>query len=269
MNEEIINIDTCGDNIQIELGGSASTVISVNGRYGYVSLDKTDVQLDQVDNTSDLNKPLSNATIFALMSSVNWNQVFNFVQYTSTTWINQTVVDYTHSNFLPLSGNSTVFGNVSTRSDFYTWGNIVSGGRALVDLLATFGSDELARTLLMNGSANWDNTFNNVTNLSGGWQKAADEITKYLPLSGGDVTGMISASGVKIGSFITYTDKYIVDKTEQLVREVYVSESLVGVLISGNIPRYLPMYIVDYLVPWEDENGNIFVTNENGDVLMF
>jgi len=42
------------------------TISSVNTKTGAVVLDKTDIGLDQVDNTSDLNKPLSNATIGAL-----------------------------------------------------------------------------------------------------------------------------------------------------------------------------------------------------------
>jgi len=269
MNEEIINIDKCGDNITIDVGGAASAVISVNGRFGYVTLNKTDVGLFNVDNTSDLDKPLSNATIFALTSSVNWDGVYNQVYSTSSSWINQKVVNYAHSNFIPLTGNSILTGKLSSTSDLYVWGNIVSGGRSLVDLLATFGTDELARTLLMNGSANWDRVFSTVNYSSAAWDKAANTITGYLPLSGGDVSGMISASGVRIGEFITYTDKYIVDEVQQLVRQYYPSASLVEVLIAGNIKRYLPMYIVDYLEPWTDENGDIFVTNENGDILMF
>lgn len=46
--------------------GNGSNVISVNGKTGVVLLDKTDVGLDQVDNTSDLDKPISNATQIAL-----------------------------------------------------------------------------------------------------------------------------------------------------------------------------------------------------------
>lgn len=41
-------------------------VFSVNGRFGDVVLDKTDVGLDNVDNTTDLNKPISTDTQAAL-----------------------------------------------------------------------------------------------------------------------------------------------------------------------------------------------------------
>lgn len=53
---------------------SPSEVISVNGKVGIVTLTKTDVGLSNVDNTSDLDKPISNATQTALdlITDVNW-----------------------------------------------------------------------------------------------------------------------------------------------------------------------------------------------------
>lgn len=50
----------------IEAGAQVNKVTSVAGRTGEVTLIKTDVGLDQVDNTSDLNKPISTATQGAL-----------------------------------------------------------------------------------------------------------------------------------------------------------------------------------------------------------
>ena len=47
-------------------GGGGGAVESVNGRVGQVMLDKTDVGLGVVDNTSDLDKPISTATQTAL-----------------------------------------------------------------------------------------------------------------------------------------------------------------------------------------------------------
>jgi hypothetical protein len=46
--------------------GESTGVTSVNGRVGDVILDKSDVGLDQVDNTSDADKPVSDATQDAL-----------------------------------------------------------------------------------------------------------------------------------------------------------------------------------------------------------
>lgn len=47
-------------------GGGGGAVDSVNGRTGAVVLSRTDVNLGNVDNTSDLNKPISTATQSAL-----------------------------------------------------------------------------------------------------------------------------------------------------------------------------------------------------------
>jgi trimeric autotransporter adhesin len=50
----------------IEAGAQVNTVTSVAGKTGAVSLVKADVGLSNVDNTSDLNKPISTATQTAL-----------------------------------------------------------------------------------------------------------------------------------------------------------------------------------------------------------
>lgn len=55
----------------IEAGAQVNKVTSVAGRTGQVTLTKIDVGLDQVDNTSDLNKPISTATQEALDSKAD------------------------------------------------------------------------------------------------------------------------------------------------------------------------------------------------------
>ncbi len=47
-------------------GGGGGDVDSVNGQTGVVVLDKSDIGLSNVDNTSDADKPISNATQTAL-----------------------------------------------------------------------------------------------------------------------------------------------------------------------------------------------------------
>jgi hypothetical protein len=64
-NDTIFIGDSAVPNI-VNVNIDTSLVFSVNGRVGHVYLSKNDVQLDQVDNTSDLNKPLSIASIIAL-----------------------------------------------------------------------------------------------------------------------------------------------------------------------------------------------------------
>ena len=52
----------------VELVTPQNTVFSVAGKTGYVTLNKDDVGLNNVDNTSDNNKPISSATQAALNS---------------------------------------------------------------------------------------------------------------------------------------------------------------------------------------------------------
>ena len=55
----------------LELQNPTGAVTSVNGQTGVVSLSKTDVGLNNVDNTSDVNKPVSSATQSALDLKAN------------------------------------------------------------------------------------------------------------------------------------------------------------------------------------------------------
>lgn len=63
-----------GTNLSIDSDGKLSAtgaVVSVNGETGVVVLDKASVGLDKVDNTSDLEKPISTATQTALDGKAN------------------------------------------------------------------------------------------------------------------------------------------------------------------------------------------------------
>lgn len=63
-----------GTNLSIDSEGKLSAtgaVVSVNGETGVVVLDKASVGLDKVDNTSDLEKPISTATQTALDGKAN------------------------------------------------------------------------------------------------------------------------------------------------------------------------------------------------------
>jgi hypothetical protein len=58
---------------------AAAPVQSVNGETGIVVLDKSDIGLGNVDNTSDINKPISTATQTALdkITNVTWTGDYN------------------------------------------------------------------------------------------------------------------------------------------------------------------------------------------------
>lgn len=55
----------------IEANNSISKVVSVNGMIGDVVLTKSNIGLENIDNTSDINKPISTATQTALNSKAN------------------------------------------------------------------------------------------------------------------------------------------------------------------------------------------------------
>lgn len=68
----------------IEAGAEVNTVNSVAGKTGNVTLDKTDVGLSNVDNTSDLNKPVSTATQSALNGKVDNSTLNSYYTKTET-----------------------------------------------------------------------------------------------------------------------------------------------------------------------------------------
>lgn len=63
--------------VGIENGAQVNAVTSVAGRTGAIELGKDDVGLAEVDNTSDLNKPVSTATQSALDAKVNSSSLGN------------------------------------------------------------------------------------------------------------------------------------------------------------------------------------------------
>lgn len=81
-------------------GGGSGAVDSVAGKTGVVILNKNDVGLNQVDNTSDVNKPISTATQTALNTKID-------------TTTNQTIAGVK-------TFSSTVVGNISGNADTAT-----------------------------------------------------------------------------------------------------------------------------------------------------
>lgn len=109
----------------IEAGAQANKVTSVAGRTGEVTLTKTDVGLDQVDNTSDLNKPISTATQEALASKADTTAI--------PTKLSQLTNDSNYLTDAPSDGKQ--YG----RKDG-TWAVIEAGGTQYLDL-SMFSAD--------------------------------------------------------------------------------------------------------------------------------
>lgn len=92
-----VNFTTAKDSklTGIAAGAQVNTVVSVAGRTGVVALTKTDVQLPNVDDTSDLNKPVSTATQTAIDGKVEDNIVNGVLDKASSQNAVHDVVNYT------------------------------------------------------------------------------------------------------------------------------------------------------------------------------
>src|SRR5690606_33555 len=98
--------------------GEVVGVTSVNTRVGDVTLSKSDVGLGNVDNTSDLNKPISNAVQSALDDKADINHTHSASQINSGTLSINRIPTGTSSSTVAL-GNHTHSGMVSS-SDITT-----------------------------------------------------------------------------------------------------------------------------------------------------
>lgn len=107
--------------LSIQEGAQANTVDSVAGKAGVVVLDKADVGLSNVDNTSDLNKPISNPTQAALDNKVD-KQVGKGLSDTNFTQAEKDKLSslegskfvglFVSEGALPLSGSEGDYANV-------------------------------------------------------------------------------------------------------------------------------------------------------------
>jgi hypothetical protein len=110
----------------IESGAQVNTVNSVNTKTGVVVLDKSDISLGNVDNTSDLNKPISTQTQSALdgKSNIGHTHIINDVTGLQTALDgkqpigNYSLVGHTHTIAdLPVASDGTVSSSQIVRAD--------------------------------------------------------------------------------------------------------------------------------------------------------
>lgn len=104
------------------------------------SLVKINNNFNNLDNaTCDLNANLStlSAGITAFItntissSSTNWNNTYNTVSLLSSTWDQTTSVNTILTSYVPLSGNSTIQGDLNVQN------HILSGSTNLLDIFTT------------------------------------------------------------------------------------------------------------------------------------
>jgi hypothetical protein len=89
----------------IEAGAQVNTVTSVAGKTGAVTLDKADVGLSNVDNTSDADKPVSTATQTALNAKANASDTVNLTG-------SQTIAGVKTFTSAPIAPSGTSIGGV-------------------------------------------------------------------------------------------------------------------------------------------------------------
>jgi hypothetical protein len=125
--------------------------------------------------------------------SSNWNSVYTSVLNTSANW-DSAYIEFSNNKFLPLTGGTitgllTVVGNISSTGLLYGDGSNLTG---------IVAGDTVATTLVRNNSANWDSVYTTVQSKSATeWDNALANSythTNFLPLTGGTITGYISAT---------------------------------------------------------------------------
>lgn len=108
----------------IAAGAQVNTVTSVAGKVGAVALDRNDVGLGNVDNTSDANKPISNAT----QNALNLKQA---------TLVSGTNIKTVNGNSLLGSGDLPIAGGGGG-----TWGSITGTLSSQTDLQTALNAKE-------------------------------------------------------------------------------------------------------------------------------
>lgn len=175
----LVNVSSTPDNIEIDT--SSYGVVSVNGKIGIVILTKYDLDLGNVDNTSDWLKPLSYATLtalqsfsFVLASSSFWNSVYTEVNVNSANWVtayNVSTIVQNNSAYWEITSDiiPTITNYLSTNnilvSSIDTIGQILSAGKDLFEIFSTTNKE--AQTLFYDiTSQNLTITNGNTVNLS-------------------------------------------------------------------------------------------------------
>jgi hypothetical protein len=235
-NALVVEDDTSPDNTPFVINNLGSVGI------GLSSLSGIDAKLTVIGNVSATGSYFGDgskltgivagdtiATTLVRNNSANWDSVYTTVQsYSATEWDNTLSNQYTHLNFLPLSGgivtgdlivdNTLQVGDGNPIFDFIITedGNVgintetpnekltVVGNISCTGLLYGDGSnltgivagDAVATTLVRTNSANWNNSYTTVQAKSATeWNNdLATSYTRtyFLPLSGGNITESLS-----------------------------------------------------------------------------
>jgi len=207
---DFYSIGVC--DIYITRNAFINSNLDVTGQYLSAGIDLYDIF------SSSSGDPAVNSIVYA--NSASWINTSSVVQTYSAAWsTGGFVVD---SGVRALTGNwENTYSNVYTNSASWTdIGTFVSSNSA------SWGSGGVPYDLGVRAiSGNWQNTYNTVNTLSGTWGGGsgidtgvraitstfvtyASANNKFLPLSGGTVTGIISSNRTIYASVLTATNIY-------------------------------------------------------------
>jgi len=179
----IVNSSDCGDDIVFIQECESSGVKSVNGKIGNVVLTKQDIGLSNVDNTSDLNKPLSLLAISALNLKADLSD-FNILTNSVDDFYLNTNLQVKRGNeaYLFYSPYSSLY--LDSYTTLYTNSAIFLSGVNTV--------------LLQTASGYWQEAYTNLYNNSSlyleGYKVYDFLINNFLYLTGGKITGNLEIS---------------------------------------------------------------------------
>ena len=230
----VITDNVIKDNVDVVAEGSLVT--SVNSRIGAIFLTKSDVKLDLVDNTSDLNKPISNATLSALLFKVDlsaFNTLNDIVTSQYGSWNN---VYFTVNS---LSGNwNLAYSNTSKLSSDF---------------------NSLYSTVNLNSSTNWNYLGTDIKALTGNWNSTYSWVntnssiaTFTISISAPSLSGTFYGDGSKLTGVSNYNGTDIKSLTGNWQNTFNTVSSL-----SSN---WQSAYIIS---TYYQNTSGIFLTNTN------
>lgn len=168
----------------------AAPVQSVAGRAGHIDLSKSDVGLINVDNTSDINKPISNAVQFALDTKASSNHDHSLPN------------ENTKIGRLALIGNTSGYRNTSVgcdsmQSNTNGYNNTAVGSPALWQNISGFNNTAIgAWSLIFNTSG--------IENTAIGSGSLTNNVTGNRNINIGAMSGFNNTTGIQntiIGTF--------------------------------------------------------------------
>jgi hypothetical protein len=179
----IVNSSDCGDDIVFIQECQASGVTSINGKIGNVVLTKQDIGLSNVNNTSDLNKPISILTQSALNLKANVSD-FNILANSVDDFYLNTNLQVKRGNeaYLFYSPYSSLY--LETYTNLYTNSALFLSGANTLFFQKTTGYWQEAYT----------NLYTNSSLYLEGYKVYSFLTSNFLYLTGGKITGNLEVS---------------------------------------------------------------------------